>query len=107
MLNSVKNYNGVTIVESTVRTLKEFARKFGTPKIASCKNSTTGEEFKSLAFVKDGNITWCHFGYSTQGMSAKDIAREADNLKVGRNTSGKYTLFKQSEDAWDTINIDF
>lgn len=100
----MKNYNGVTVKESV--SLKNFIKKFGNPKLAKCTNSETNEEFNSLAFIKNGNITWCHFGYSTQGMSAKDISNQADDLLVGLNSSGKYTLFKQGNDAWETIHID-
>lgn len=96
-----RDYNGVEITESW--DLMEFAEKFGTPKIAKCVNKNTGEMFKSLAFDKNGEITWCHFGYSTQGMSAKEIVRERESLKVGLTTSDKYTLYKQNEDAWEEL----
>ena len=61
------------------------------------------ECFKSLVFDNNGELTWCHFGYSTMGMSGREIAQERDNLKVGLTTSGKYTLYKQGENAWEEI----
>lgn len=96
-----RNYNGVTVEKSW--SFVAFAKEFGTPKLATCKNSD-GETFKSIAFDKDGDITFCHFGYSTDGMSAAEIVAQKDTLKVGLNTNGKYTLYKQSENAWETLD---
>lgn len=98
-----KNYNGVTIEKSW--SLVGFAREFGTAKFATCTNKETGEEFNCLAFENaDGELTFCHFGYSTQGMSVSDIAASKADLKVGLNSNGKYTLYKQ-ENAWATIDL--
>lgn len=98
-----RNYNGVTVQKSW--SLVGFAREFGTPKFATCKNKETGENFNCLAFeAPDGELTFCHFGYSTEGFGISDIVREKDNLKVGLNTSGKYTLYKQ-DNAWATIDL--
>ena len=97
-----KDYNGV-VVEKTW-SLMAFANEFGTPKLAECVNKETGEVFNTLAFDKNGDITFCHFGYSTQDMSVSDIIANKDRLKVGLNSNGKYTLYKQ-ENAWQTINL--
>lgn len=98
-----KNYNGVTIEKSW--SLVGFAKEFGTPKFATCTNKETGEEFNCLAFEnEDKELTFCHFGYSTQGMSIGDIVAGKDDLKVGLNSNGKYTLYKQ-ENAWATIDL--
>lgn len=101
-MNVEKNYNGVTIEKSW--SLIAFAQEFGQPKFAECVNKETGEVFNSLAFDKDGDITFCHFGYSTQGMSVADIIAQKDSLKVGLNSNGKYSLYKQ-DNAWATINL--
>jgi hypothetical protein len=98
-----KNYNGVTIEKSW--SLVGFAKEFGTPKFANCTNNETGEQFNCLAFEgQDGELTFCHFGYSTEGMTIRDIINEKDNLKVGLNSNGKYSLYKQ-ENAWATIDL--
>jgi len=98
-----KNYNGVTIVKSW--SLLGFAKEFGTPKFATCKNKETQKDFNCIAFeAENGDLTFCHFGYSTEGMGIKDIIREKDNLKVGLNSNGKYSLYKQ-ENAWATIDL--
>ena len=96
-----RNYNGVTIKKTW--SFIAFAKQFGKPKLAPCVNHDTRETFKSLVFDNNGELTWCHFGYSTAGMTGKEIAAEANNLKVGLNSSGKYTLFKQGENAWEDI----
>ena len=97
-----KNYNGVTVEKTW--SLMAFAQEFGQPKLAECVNKETGEVFNTLAFDKNGAITFCHFGYSTQDMSVSDIIANKDRLKVGLNSNGKYTLYKQ-ENAWQTINL--
>lgn len=100
---STREYNGVTIEKSW--SFMAFAQEMGTPKFAKCTNKETGEMFECLAFENENNeLTFCHFGYSTQGMTARDISREKNNLKVGLNSSGKYTLYKQ-ENAWETIEL--
>lgn len=97
-----KNYNGVTIEKEW--SFVAFAKEHGTPKLARCTNGETNEEFETLAFDNNGEITWCHFGYSTQGMSVKDIVNEKDDLKVGLNSNGKFTLYK-TQNAWKTIEL--
>lgn len=99
--NSVKNYNGVTIEKSW--TFVQFAKEFGTPKLAkNLVNKETGEIFDSVVFDNNGELTFCHFGYSTADMDIQDIRKEKNNLKVGLNTSGKYTLYK-SNGGWEEI----
>ena len=86
-----KNYNGVTIEKSW--SLVGFAKEFGTPKFAECTNKETNEKFNCLAFESpEGELTFCHFGYSTEGMTIRDIINDKDNLKVGLNSNGKYSL---------------
>jgi hypothetical protein len=97
-----KNYNEVTVEKTW--SLMAFAQKFGMPKLAEFTNKETGEKFNSLAFDKNGDITFCHFGYSTQGMSVAEIIANKNELKVGLNSNGKYTLYKQ-KNAWETINL--
>ena len=98
-----RDYNGVTIEKSW--SLVGFAKEFGTPKYATCTNKETGEQFNCLAFENtDGELTFCHFGYSTEGFGIQDIMREKNNLKVGLNTNGKYSLYLQAN-AWATIDL--
>lgn len=99
-----RNYNGVTIERSW--SFVAFANEFGKPKLAKCVNHETGEEFNAVAFENQstGELTFCHFGYSTAGMSAKEISQQKDNLKVGLNSNGKYSLYKQ-DNAWEAIEL--
>jgi hypothetical protein len=98
-----KDYQGVTVEKNW--SLLAFAKENGNPKYAECVNSQTGEVFNALAFEdNDGNIKFCHFGYSTEGYTEEDILRDRDKLNVGLNSNGKYTLYKQ-EGGWKTINL--
>lgn len=89
-------YNGVTIEKSW--SLLAFAKENGLPKLREDVNKESGEVFNSLSFPEAiGGRIFCHFGRSTQGMTMEDIIKEKDNLKVGLNSNGKYTLYKQEE----------
>lgn len=102
--NNADKYNGVKVTKTW--SFLGFCKEFGRPKFATCVNGDTGEEFNCLAFDKgDGELTFCHFGYSTEGMTAREISQQKRDLQVGLNTSGKYTLFK-SEGGWEEIDID-
>ena len=97
-----KNYNGVTIERSW--SFVAFAKEFGTPKLAKCVNKETGEEFETLAFDNGKDVTFCHFGYSTQGMTARQLKEDKDKIRIGLNSNGNYTAYKQ-DNAWETIDI--
>lgn len=95
-------YNGVTIERSW--SLVAFAKENGLPKFREDVNKD-GEVFNSLSFPEAvGGRVFCHFGRSTQGMTMADIVKEKDNLKVGLNSNGKYTLYKQEEKG-ETIQL--
>lgn len=91
-----------------------FAKLHGQPKLAPCKNGETGDKFFSLAFDDKGDITWCHFGRSIQDNISdnpndisKWLSKNAKDLKVGETTSNKFTLYKQGENAWQDIAINW
>lgn len=96
-------YNGVTIKQSW--TLLAFAKTNGLPKFKEYINKDTGESFSALNFpdAPEGKI-FCHFGNSTEGMTMRDIVQEASELRVGLNSNGKYTLYKEA-DAGTTIQL--
>ena len=95
-------YNGVTIERSW--SLVAFAKENGLPKFREDVNKD-GEVFNSLSFPEAvGGRVFCHFGRSTQGMTMADIIKEKDNLKIGLNSNGKYTLYKQEEKG-ETIQL--
>lgn len=103
-MENLEKYNGVKVVKTW--SLLAFAKEFGKPKFATCKNAE-GERFNCLAFDKDGDITFCHFGYSTANISPNEIIRDKDSLCVGLNTNNKYTLFKRGESSWTDLDAIF
>lgn len=103
-MEAQNNYNGVTIEKSW--SLLAFAKENGLPKFRKGDvNKETGEVFDSLSFpdAPQGRI-FCHFGRSTQGMGMNDIIEQKNNLRVGLNSNGKYTLYKQ-DDKGEVINL--
>lgn len=90
------NYNGVTIERSW--SLMAFAKENGLPEFCENVNKETGEEFNSLVFPDaEEGVIFCHLGHSTQNMTMEEIEEQADQLKVGLNSNGKYTLYKRSK----------
>lgn len=85
-------YNDVVIEQSW--SLLAFAKENGLPKIREDVNKETGESFTSLCF-DDGpkGRVFCHFGRSTQGFGIEEIQKQKDNLRVGLNSNGRYTLY--------------
>lgn len=103
MATENNNYNDVKVEKSW--SLVAFAKENGLPKLRTDINKETGKEFDSLSFPDAiGGRVFCHFGRSTQGMTMDDIIAEKDNLKVGLNSNGKYTLYKQDEKG-ETIQL--
>lgn len=97
------NYNDVKVEKSW--SLIAFAKENGLPKLREDVNKETGEIFNSLSFPNAiGGRIFCHFGKSTQGMGMDEIIKEKDNLKVGLNSNGNYTLYKQEEKG-EVINL--
>lgn len=88
----METQNNVTIEQSW--SLLAFAKENGLPKIREDVNKETGEQFTSLCF-DDGpqGRVFCHFGRSTQGFGIEEIQKQKDNLRVGLNSNGKYTLY--------------
>lgn len=88
------NYSDVTIEQSW--SFVNFAKENGMPKFCTYTNKESGEDFDTIVFPDgpEGRI-FCHFGKSTQGMGVKDIIKEKDDLRVGLNSNGKYTLYKE------------
>lgn len=97
-----EKYNDVKVVKTW--SFKAFAKEFGTPKFAKCKNGS-GEVFNTLAFDKNGEITFCHFSYSTQGFTKSDVQKHIDDIKIGLNTNNKYTAYIQGENSWEEIEL--
>jgi hypothetical protein len=87
------NYNDVKIVKSV--SLVAFAKQHGLPRFREDVNKETGETFNSIAFPgEDGQRIFCHFARTTKGMTMNEIIAQKDDLAVGLNSNGKYTLYK-------------
>lgn len=85
-----------------------FAREFG-PKVqvGQFKNSETGEVFHSVICTDiKGSKTFVSFSDNLGELSPSQIAKQKDDLRVVKLTSGSYILCKQGDTAWQDVDLD-
>lgn len=89
--------------------LMDFARKMGSPKLASnLVNQETGEEFSALMFpTKQGNrdFTMVAFSSNLGVLTPREIATRKDELQVVQLESGNYYLCVKGAGSWEDINL--
>lgn len=99
-----ENANNVGVKKSW--TLMAFAAEHGTLKLADFTNGSTGERFKSCAFVdSDGAITLVGFSSNLGELSAAEIKAQKGELQVVELNSGTYKLCRAGNDAWETVEL--
>lgn len=89
--------------------LIDFARQFGKPKLATCANHDTGEEFKCMAFGEGDHMTFVSFSPKLGPLTPKEIATQKDELQVVECTTkaGRtmMSLCKKGSGAWEDIDL--
>ena len=86
--------------------LMAFAQEHGRMKVAPFKNSQTGEEFKSCAFVdNDGKVTLVGFSSNLGELTPTEISAQKHDLQVVELNSGSYKLCKAGNDAWEDVSL--
>lgn len=69
-------------------------------------NSSTGETFKSCAFVGTGGaVTLVGFSSNLGELTPKQIAAQKDSLQVVELESGNYKLCKRGTDSWESVDL--
>lgn len=77
--------------------LLDFAREYGKPKLAHCKNRNTEEEFTCIAFGNDPNILFVAFSPEIGELTVQEIIEKKYQLKVAKQVKeGKenYILYE-------------
>lgn len=95
--------------------LINFAKSHGKMKVTNdMVNSTTGETFKSCAFVApSGAVTLVSFSSKLDTINpaaspqviAKQIAAQKDSLQVVELESGNFKLCKIGADNWEDVDL--
>lgn len=86
--------------------LLAFAKEFGTMKVAPFKNSETGQEFKSCAFVSPENtVTLVGFSSNLGELTPAEISAQKNELQVVELNSGNYKLCKVGNSTWEEVTL--
>lgn len=86
--------------------LVDFARAHGQMKVTNeLTNSTTGETFKSCAFIDGSAITLVGFSSNLGELSPAQIKAQKDELQVVELESGNYKLCKRGTDSWEAVDL--
>jgi hypothetical protein len=84
--------------------LREFVNAFGPKiKLANLTNKVTSEQFKAVMVGSDDNWTMVSFSQNLPVMTAIEIAKSANDLRVVLLESGNYSLCKAGENQWEDI----
>lgn len=86
--------------------LLAFANEKGKMKVAPFKNSQTGEEFKSCAFIdEENNITLVGFSSNLGELTPAEIAAQKNDLQVVELNSGTFKLCKAGNSTWEDVSL--
>lgn len=87
--------------------LVDFAKSHGKMKVTGeLTNSTTGEVFKSCAFVgTDGAVTLVGFSSNLGELTPVQIKAQKDELQVVELESGNFKLCKRGTDSWADVDL--
>lgn len=89
--------------------LVAFSKAFDEVKLANLKNKNNGQEFRALACIKEGEITFINFSKKLGELSGLDIQRRKENLQVieclGEDKNIRYYLSERGENSWEELNL--
>lgn len=77
--------------------LLDFAREYGKPKLAHCKNQDTGEEFTCVVFGEPSNRIFVAFSFKLGELTPQEIVDKKEQLKVAKWVKGNedgYVLYE-------------
>jgi len=93
--NAAKEFNCILYREWS---LIDFSNEYGKCKFTTAHNKLNNRDFHCLAFeMPNGNLTFCHFSYSTNNYNIEDVVKEKYDLKVALISNGKYILINPSK----------
>lgn len=95
--NLVNNYVNVHDYFIKEWSLLDFAREYGKPKLAHCKNQDTEEEFTCVVFRETSDRIFVAFSPIIGELSPQEIAERKNQLKVAKWVKGDkegYTLYE-------------
>lgn len=93
--NAAEEFNCILYREWS---LIDFSNEYGKCKFATAHNKLNNRDFHCLAFeMPNGNVTFCHFSYSTNNYNIEDVVKEKYDLKVALISNGKYILINPSK----------
>lgn len=98
------NTNSIGVTNSW--SLLSFAQTHGKMKVAPFVNMSTGEVFKSCAFVdSEQNVTLVGFSSNLGELTPQEISAQKHELQVVQLSSGSYKLCKQGNSSWEDVEL--
>lgn len=86
--------------------LLTFAKTHGKKmQVGNFTNSETGEQFKSCIFGEGDSRVFVSFSQNLGELTPRQIATRKDSLQVVQLESGTYKLCKQSDNAWEDVDL--
>lgn len=85
--------------------LLEFARRYDRMKVGECTNHYTNTTFRCCIFIKDNVFTYVAFHRSLGVLSAEEISRRKNELKVGKDITDKYYLYAGKESFVQEVDL--
>lgn len=91
--------------------LINFAKQFGSPKLAKCTNGNSGEIFSCVAFGERDNITFVSFSPKLGELTVSEIVQQKNDLQVvlceTKTGRDMYSLCKKGDpsEAWQDIDL--
>ena len=97
-----------TKVDAFVRTwsIVEFAKKHGTMQICQAPDKNNRESYLKCRFIKDSGVTtYATVSSRMQHITASEISKSKDRIKIGLLPNGKYVLFDFRWKDWEDVNL--
>ena len=89
--------------------LVAFSQTFDKVKLATLKNKESGQEFKALACIKGGEVTFVGFSKKMGELTSSEIQSKKNNLQViqclGEDKIIRYYLSERGENSWEELSL--
>ena len=88
--------------------LLAFARSHGKMQVGEFVNKESGELFKSCIFTDPNDAdNKCFVAFSSKlgELTPEEIADKKDELQVVELESGHYSLCKQGDNSWESVDL--
>ena len=83
----------------------EFAKKNGKMQICKAPDKNNRESYLKCRFVKPNSTVYVTVSSRMQNITADEISKNKDRIKIGMLPNGKYVLFDFRWKDWEEVNL--